>query len=365
MRSQVWRNFDYALFSVVLLLSIFSVAMIYSAVAGNESLASHAQRQALYVGIGIVVILIVTAVDYRYWMSLSTPLYVITVGFLIITFVAAKATFGAARWIETGIGFFIQPAELAKITVIITLAKFFSQHKDEPHGWRWIIMSLVFTAPILVFIYLQPNLSTTIVITVLWFATLWISGLPPKYIVFFIVGGLLLALIIFPFIEPYQQKRVFNFLVPDPNATHGDTYNVDQALITIGSGGWFGQGYQHGSQVQLHFLKVRHTDFIFAAMSEEFGFVGTVIVVALLLFVVFRCFRAAHLAPDMFGSLIAYGYGVLMLFQMSVNIGVNLNVIPVTGLTLPFISYGGSSMVSLLLGIGLVESVVARQKTVT
>jgi rod shape determining protein RodA len=165
-----------------------------------------------------------------------------------------------------------------------------------------------------------------------------------------------------PFIEDYQLKRVINFLFPDPNARHGDTYNVEQALITIGSGGWFGLGYGQGSQVQLRYLKVRHTDFIYSAMAEEFGFVGTVIVIALIVFVIFRCLRAARLANDTFGALIAFGFGFLIFFQTAVNVGVNMKVIPVTGLTLPFISYGGSSLLSLALGIGLVESVIMRHK---
>ncbi|TLN15641.1 rod shape-determining protein RodA, partial [bacterium] len=134
-------------------------------------------------------------------------------------------------------------------------------------------------------------------------------------------------------------------------------------LVTIGSGGWFGMGYGHGSQVQLRFLKVRHTDFIFASMAEEFGFIGTVLVIAVLVFVILRCIRVARHASDPFGALIAYGFAALLFFQTSVNIGVNLNVIPVTGLTLPFVSYGGSSLISLVLGIGLVESVAAHSKT--
>jgi len=165
-----------------------------------------------------------------------------------------------------------------------------------------------------------------------------------------------------PFVQPYQLERIATFLFPDPNARHGNTYNVEQALVSIGSGGLFGQGYGNSTQVQLRFLKVRHTDFIFSAMASEFGFVGTVIVILLLIFVILRCFRAAALAADPFGALLAYGFGVLLFFQMAVNIGVNLNVIPVTGLTLPFISYGGSSMVSLAIGIGLVESVILRRK---
>jgi rod shape determining protein RodA len=237
----------------------------------------------------------------------------------------------------------------------------------------WIAKGFGITFGVTIWILLQPNLSTSIVMFVMWFAMMWVSGLPPKYLAIFgalaLIGiTLFLAMIFFvgvdkiPFVEGYQVQRVVNFLFPDPNARHGETYNVDQALITIGSGGWFGMGYGQGSQVQLRYLKVRHTDFIFAAMAEEFGFVGTVLIVSLIIFVIFRCFRAARLASDTFGSLIAYGFGFLIFFQTAVNIGVNLKVIPVTGLTLPFVSYGGSSLLSLALGIGFVESVILRHK---
>ena len=162
--------------------------------------------------------------------------------------------------------------------------------------------------------------------------------------------------------QEYQQQRVLTFIFPDPNATYGETYNIEQAKIAIGNGGWFGQGYGHGSQVQLRFLKVRHTDFIFSAISEEFGFIGAVIVIMILAFILLRCIRAARIARDVSGSMIAFGVATLIFFQGAVNIAVNLNLIPVSGLPLPFISYGGSGLLSLMLGIGLVESVVMRQK---
>jgi rod shape determining protein RodA len=179
------------------------------------------------------------------------------------------------------------------------------------------------------------------------------------------VAIILLVLVIgaftgFSFLAEYQRNRITNFLFPDPNARYGETYNVDQALITIGTGGWFGQGYNQSSQVQLRFLKVRHTDFIFSVLAAEFGFIGTLIVIALLVLVIFRCFYISQNAADSFGSLLAYGFGILIFFQTIVNIGVNLNVIPVTGLTLPFVSYGGSSLLTLMLGIGIVESVAMR-----
>ena len=178
------------------------------------------------------------------------------------------------------------------------------------------------------------------------------------------MDGLALIILAFPFLEQYQRDRVLTFIFPDPNASYGNLYNVEQALIAIGSGGWLGKGYGHGTQTQLRFLKVRHTDFIFSAISEEFGLIGAVLVISIIVFVIWRCLRAARLAKDVTGSLIAYGVAVLIFFQGAVNIGVNLRIIPVSGLPLPFISYGGSGLVSLMLGIALVESVVMRQKEV-
>jgi rod shape determining protein RodA len=369
-KRELWRHFDYWLFGAVIILCIFGVAMIRSAIAGNETLAGIVRSQMMWIAISLAVILATAWMDYHYWLSLSNMFYWIAIVLLLVIFAIGQVSFGAARWISTGL-FNIQPSEIAKIVMIIVLAAYFAKNKDRPRDLWWMGKSFLITAFMVVWILLQPNLSMSLVILVLWFSMMWISGLPGKYVGMLALIGLV-AIIVFiillasgleiPFIEDYQLKRIANFLFPDPNARHGDTYNVDQALITIGSGGWFGQGYGHGSQVQLRYLKVRHTDFIFAAMAEEFGFVGTVLVVSLLLFVIFRCFRAARLASDMFGALIAYGFGFLIFFQTAVNIGVNLKVIPVTGLTLPFISYGGSSLLSLALGIGLVESVILRHK---
>ena len=358
----IWRNFDFLLFGAVVFLSIFGIIVIRSAIAGNAELAGYPNRQAIYFAIGVTVLLGTALLDYHYWAALSRYLYIFVLIFLIFTFVTAQARFGAARWIETGF-ILIQPAEIAKLVMVIVLADYFARNQSATKNFRWIAYSLAITVGMVIWILLQPNLSTSIVIFVIWFAMLWISAVPMKYLLILAAVAILIAIVVFPFLEPYQQGRILTFIFPDPNARYGNTYNVDQARITIGSGGLFGMGYGHGSQVQLRFLKVRHTDFIFAVMAEEFGFFGTILIIGLMSFVVWRCFRAARLSNDMFGSLLAYGFGTLIFFQMAVNIGVNLNLIPVTGLTLPFISYGGSSLLSLLFGIGLVESVIARGKT--
>ena len=197
---------------------------------------------------------------------------------------------------------------------------------------------------------------------VIFFALLWINGLDVRQLL--IIGGsvLLLAVIVFPFLQTYQQNRILNFVRPQSNVSYGETYNVEQALIAIGSGGLFGKGYGHGTQTQLRFLKVRHTDFIFSAISEEFGLVGGILVILVEVFIIWRCIRAAQKARDVSGAMIAYGVAVLLFFQGMANIAVNLKLIPVSGLPLPFISYGGSGLASLMLAVGLVESVVMRHK---
>ncbi len=362
MKREFWRHFDFWLFGGVLVLCVFGIAMIRSAIAGNTDLAGYDRRQAIYVAIAMVVIILTALIDYHYFSSFSRIIYIGTVLFLIVIFIIGEVQFGSARRLELG-PIFIQPSELAKIVMILVLADFYSRTRDKPRDLRWIVTGFLLTMGVVVWILLQPNLSTSIVIMVIWFAMLWISGLPPKYLLIFAVVGVIAAAVAFPFLELYQQERILNFFFQDTTARHGNAYNVEQAIITIGSGGWFGEGYGHSTQVQLRYLKVRHTDFIFSAMAAEFGFIGTVLIIGLLVFVILRCVRIARRAADPFGSYIAFGFSALLFFQMAVNIGVNLNVIPVTGLTLPFISYGGSSLLSLVLGIGLVESVAVRQNT--
>jgi len=334
--------------------------MIQSAIAGNEVLALSVSRQPIFLALGVALMLIITAIDYHYWGSLARFMYIFAVVSLLIIYVYGQARYGSARWFDTGV-ILIQPSEIVKIIMIMVLADFFARNQNKPHDFRWIAQSFFMTMGVVIWILLQPNLSTSIVIFVIWFSLLWICGLPIKYLVILVLVGLVLIAIAFPLLEDYQRARVITFLFPDPEARHGDTYNVEQALITIGSGGWFGQGYGQGTQVQLRYLKVRHTDFIFSAMAEEFGFVGTMLIMGLLVFIIWRCIQAGRNACDLYGSLIAYSFAAMLFFQAAVNIGVNLNVVPVSGLPLPFMSYGGSSLLSSVMGVGLVESVNLRK----
>jgi rod shape determining protein RodA len=372
MRLETWRYFDFWLLGAVALAIIFSIAMIDSAIAGNPELIENdtVNRQIIFALAGFVIIIITTMFDYHFWASIGRVMYVVLAIFLaIVIFGGGEAEFGAARWINVGFAI-VQPSELAKITIIIIMADFFARNQHRLGRLDWIARSVLLTMGLVGLIIIQPDLSTSITLLVIWFALLFASGLQGKYILLFVFLAILLVFLVillpvigYPLLENYQQQRIINFLFTDPDARFGEEYNVRQAIITIGSGGWLGQGYGQGSQVQLRFLKVRHSDFIFAAISEEFGFVGATIVMVLLFFIIYRCLRAARLAPDPYGAFICYGVATLIAFQTLVNIGMNLKLLPVTGLPLPLISQGGSSLVSIMLGIGLVESVISRHKT--
>ncbi len=369
LRDISWRYFDFLLLGAVVLAIAFGTTMIRSAVAGNEELLPLINRQIYFALAGIVLIFIVAAIDYRYWMSLYRFVFVVISILLIALYLNAQAVFGAARWFQVGV-LFVQPTEFAKIAAILLLARYFDKTQNQPRDLRWLIFAFLWTISLAIWILLQPNLSNVVVLTVILASLLWFNGIQVKHVA--IIGGLgaLFLSIIFgltflgiriPFLQEYQQQRVANFILPQEE-TFGETYNVDQAKIAIGSGGLFGKGYNHGSQTQLRFLKVRHTDFIFSAVAEEFGLVGALLVMAIIVFIVWRCLRAAQKSHDVAGMSIAYGVATLIFFQGMVNIGVNLNVVPVSGLPLPFISYGGSGLTSLMLGIGLVESVAMRHR---
>ncbi len=369
-RGLSWRNFDFILLGAVILASAFGTVMIRSAVAGNEVLLPLVTRQVYFAIVGVIVIFTVASIDYRYWLALYRPIYIAIMVFLVTLTGFGQSAFGAQRWFTVGV-LFLQPTEFAKIVAIIVLARYFDSAQYQPRDLRWVLGAIMWASGIIVMILLQPNLSNVLVLSVILAAMLWVSGLQVRHVALAGVAGALLvfSLIVLsvigiriPFLQAYQQERIVNFVVPDPNDTYGNRYNVQQALIAIGSGGVFGQGYGQGSQTQLRFLKVRHTDFIFAASSEEFGAIGGIFIILTLAVIVWRCIRAGQKSRDVAGTMISFGVAALIFFQATVNIGMNLNILPVSGLPLPFISYGGSGLTALMLGIGLVESVAMRHK---
>lgn len=370
MRGGFWRYFDFWLLGAVTILVIIGITMIRSALAGNIELTVTTplvNRQIIFALIGFVLLIATANIDYRLWSSMSNTLYAGIIIALVALNIIGGALFGSARWFQTTL-VNIQPSEFAKLVMILVMSHYFVQHLHQMNEPKWTIRSLLMAMGIIIWVILQPNLSTSIVLIVLWFVLLWMAGVSIKQLVLYGLTGILIIAITFPILvqvgvlQQYQLARIENFISPDPNARYGDIYNIQQALISIGSGGLFGQGYGHGTQVQLRFLKVRWSDFIFSTTAHELGFVGVILIIGLVAFIVVRCLWAARISRDTYGALISYGVATLIAFQAIVNIGVNLNLMPATGLTLPFVSYGGSSLVANMIAIGLVESVIMRHK---
>jgi rod shape determining protein RodA len=306
---------------------------------------------------GLALAYLLDCLTLRYTDTLHNPVYVFVLAMLGVIFVIGQVSGGAQRWLGEGT---VQPSELSKILIVIVLAKFLSDYEDRLDRIGTVLTSLGIVGVPMVLIYLQPDLGTALTMIAIWTAMIWMAGMRFRHLLILVAAGLAVLPLVWMNLEDYMRQRLMLFINPagDPDSY----FNVHQALVSIGSGGWIGKGLTQGTQSQLHFLRVRHTDFIFAVTAEELGFLGAVAMIGLLFFLLWRILRIAERSRDTFGRLLAAGVGGLVFFQSVINIGMNLGLMPVTGIPLPFVSYGGSSFLTLMLGIGLVESVAMRHK---
>lgn len=358
MRKSPWQHFDWGLLLIAVLLTVVGVTMIYSATQGSEDLAAAWRNQATYAAVGIISMFLVAFVNYRYLESLQWPIYFVTVAILILTLAFGESEIGnVRRFIYVG-GLSIQPAFPALILLIISQAGLLARNTPDPPGLEELIISAVMTGIVAILVFEQPNLSTATLYIATWITMVFASGIRMAYLQGMTILGLLAAPFVWLNMDDYMRDRVFTFL--DPTNDPGAYYNIQQALISIGSGGLMGKGFATGTQSQLHFLRVRHTDFIFSVICEELGFVGAALILAIFALLLWRLLHIAANAGDTTGQLIVVGVTVYIFYQLLINLGMNLNVIPVAGLPLPFISSGGSSLVIAFVGLGLVESVAMR-----
>ncbi len=362
---RAFRHFDWMLLGCTLALAAFGVAMIYSAAPAQNSGFLPDEfyiRQLGYVLVGVIGLLVMAAIDYRIWETWPRIPYVLALIILGIVTASGQSAFSAQRWLN--LGFFpVQPSEAAKILLIVVLAKYLADREGEAQRWYHVVASMILVALPTALVYLQPNLGTSIVFAVIWIGMLFMWGIQARHVALLAMAGLI-AVAVVGFTAPdYQRQRLITFVNPNDDPL-GSGYNILQARITIGSGGWTGQGFSSGTQSQLRFLRARHTDFIFSVVGEELGFVGGLAFMGLIIAVCWRMLRAAQLARDAFGRLIASGLTVMLFFQTAVNLGINVGLLPVSGIPLPFMSFGGSSVISLLLGQGLVQSILMRHRKI-
>ncbi len=305
----------------------------------------------------LALVYVLDCLTLRFTDTLRNPLYVLVLASLVVLFMIGQVSGGAQRWLAAGA---IQPSELSKILIIIVLAKFLADHEDRLDRFSTVLTSLGIVAVPMILIYLQPDLGTALTLIAIWVAIIWTAGIRFRHLLALAAAGLSALPLIWFGLQDYMRERLLLFI--DPASDPDSYFNVHQALVSIGSGGWTGKGLTHGTQSQLHFLRVRHTDFIFAVTAEELGFLGAAAMIGLICFLLWRILRVAERSRDTFGRLVAAGVAGLVLFQSTINIGMNLGLMPVTGIPLPFVSYGGSSFLTLMLGMGLVESVAMRHK---
>ena len=359
MDRRVWRQFDVVLVGIAALLILYGVIMIFSANQNQEDLQDLWWTQLTRAAVGLGIMIAVAAFDYRYYASLYKPLYAAMLIFLATLFIAAELTAGTLRWLDFRL-FPVQPSEIAKIVLIIVTAKILADRDGLMNKFGNLMFSMLLIVPPLLLIYLQPDLGTTIIVAVVWLIMVLMGGVNLFHIGLLGLFALLASPAVWLTMADYQRERVLLFMNPDQ--TDPSYFNIQQALISIGSGGLLGKGFSIGTQNQLHFLRVRHTDFIFSVIGEELGMLGSLLLFILIFVLIWRIMRVADITGDPFGRLICIGVAALVFFQSFVNLGVNLGLLPVTGTPLPFVSYGGSSLIAFLIALGLVQSVRMRHK---
>ncbi len=353
---QKFFKLDWVILVVITLLLAISYLALYSVSRGDSGIDLGNFRKQLISGvIGIVIMFSIAFFDYRALSFFSTKLYFATVLVLFAVLFFGTTIRGTTGWIGFG-SFHIQPVETAKLAMIIFLASFFSKKKSQLSIVVRITASVILIFFPVFLIIKQPDFGSAMVIVVSWAVMLSISGISKKNLIILFLLGILISYSSWFMLRPYQKERLVNFVNPY-NDPRGSGYNVIQSMVAVGSGGLLGKGLGHGSQSQLNFLPEKHTDFIFAVIAEEMGFLGATFVLFLLGLLLYRIKEIARLAGDNFGYLLAVGIMVMLFSQILVNVGMNIGVMPVAGVPLPFLSYGGSSLVAVFASIGLVQSV--------
>jgi rod shape determining protein RodA len=361
-----WGDFDIYLFVTMLVMIGFGVVAIWSAV-GLPPLLSDNQgtRQAVLGAIGILIMLVVAAIDYRYFMSLAWALYLAGIGGLALVLTPLGTTLGGGQgWFSLG-GILIQPSEFAKVGTLIALAAFVAARGEEMRDFGNFLVAGFIVAVPAGLVLVEPDLGQTMVYVAMWVAVMLVARTRPAYLVLLALGALPAAWFAWNYVlQPYQRTRFTVSYHPELDPLDKG-YQIIQARISIGAGGWRGAGLAGGTQSQLNLLSVRDSDFIFAHASGMFGFIGmTGLLIAMVIFL-WRCLRVAEQSKDTFGQCLAIGITGIFFFQAFLNIGMNVGIMPVTGITLPFVSYGVSSLWSFLVLAGILQSILLHRRKLT
>jgi len=365
---RVTRHFDYALLLLAAALVAYGALLIYSASLtaypdGIAGLSHPVAKQAMFALFGLAVMGIIAWMDYRVFGQMAPALYALAILILMAALFLGESAFGSRRWITIG-GTQIQASEVAKLLTIVALARYLADRQLQITRVRVFLTSLAVAALPAALVMAEPDMGRAIIFGAVWVGRVLVAGARVRHVL--MLGGFLLAAIPFATLAvlgDYQRERIALFFNPNSDPLGGG-FNILQAEISVGSGGIFGKGLTEGSQTQLDFLQTPTTDYIFSVLGEELGLIGAVVLLALFAALLFRTIRVASLARDQFGRLLATGIAIMILFQVFVNIAVNIRLLPVTGLPLPFISQGGSSLIMLFVALGLLQGVLLRHRQI-
>jgi rod shape determining protein RodA len=353
------KDFDWTMFFVVMIICALGVLQIFSATHDTVWQGSW-WKQVIYIAAGILLMWIATSLDYHALMSHVYPLYFASLVLLIAVLAIGKRAFGSTRWIALPAGIHLQVSEFAKIAIVLLVARFLTELQKDVLELRDLLkLGGAILVP-MALIAKEPDLGTALTYLPILAIGVFLAGMPWKYWLAIAVVALIVLPVGFVSLQAYQKARIVSFLDPERDP-QGTGYQLIQSKIAVGAGGTWGKGLTKGSQTQLRFLPVPHTDFIFSAFAEEHGFIGVMVVMVLYFVLLMQIVQNAQTAPDRAGMYVCMGVGALLLFHILVNVGMVVGRMPVTGIPLPLMSYGGSSIWSTFLMLGLVNSVRVRR----
>lgn len=355
------KDFDKALFLSVVVIILFGLLAVYSATQarGLPFSKSFVFKQITSVAIGAALLLVVVNLPYQKWIDMGSIFYGINIALLVIVLVLGHARLGAQRWFSIG-SFAFQPSEFIKINLILVLAGYIGAKKDQMTDLKNLLAPVALLAIPFILVLLQPDLGTALLLVPVFFAMLMVGGVRMRYMAGMVGLGIAALPFFWHFLRGYQKQRLLVFLDPNTDPL-GAGYTIIQSKIAVGSGGLFGKGWLAGTQNQLNFLPERHTDFIFSVVGEEWGFLGAAALVLLYLLIARRMLGVMSATTDIYGRLIATGVLTLLSLQVIINIGMTIGLMPVVGIPLPLVSYGGTSLIATLVAIGLVLNVGMRR----
>jgi len=352
-------HFDWPLLILVLIISFTGVFNLYSATFGEVESHLYA-KQVLWIGIGLALALLITVFDYRFYRDFAYIFYGISLILLMGVFIYRAIHPEVSRWIKIG-PVFLQPAELTKIAIILTLAKYFDRFpKKDGYQLRELILPFIILLVPSLMVAKQPDLGTAISLLLIGFSIVLFVKIKWKSLAIMIIGGISILPFLWNFLMPYQKKRVLTFFRPELDPL-GAGYHIIQSKIAIGSGGILGKGFLKGTQCKLHFIPAQHTDFVFSVWAEEWGLAGGLILLGLYLFLIAWGLNISIRSKDRFGAIVAFGFVSMVFWHVIINIGMALGMMPVVGMPLPFMSYGGSAVISMMAGVGLLLNISMRR----